>query len=88
MEKLYRRFGTDIEFLAVNLSFKSDIEKFVKKYGLTFPVAYDEGSKVASLFNAKIETNILIDRNGVITFEEREFPTDIEKRLEDLTRTR
>jgi peroxiredoxin len=73
VEELYKEFGDRIEFIGVNLGEKADIEDYVKKYGLTFPVFYDEGSKITSRFDAKIETHILINKNGVITYKERGF---------------
>ena len=65
MEKLYKEFGDRIEFIGINLGTEKDLKNFIKKYHLTFPVSYDKGDKLASLFDARIETNILIDRRGV-----------------------
>jgi len=85
VEKLYKEYGNRIEFIGINMGLKGNVDEFVKKYGLTFPVAYDEGSKLASVFGAKIETNIFIDRKGLVKFKERGFPDDIEKHLKKLS---
>jgi len=77
VEKLYEEFGDRIEFLGVNLGTEADIKDYIKKRGLTFPVFYDKGNTIASLFDAKIETHILIDKNGVITYKERGFNKDL-----------
>jgi peroxiredoxin len=77
VEKLYEEFGDGIEFIGVNLGTEADIKDYMKKNGLTFPVFYDEGNKVTSLFDAKIETHILINKNGVITYKERGFSKGI-----------
>ena len=85
MEKLYKEFGNRVEFIGINMGFKNSIKEFVKDYGLTFPVVYDEGNKLAAAFGAKIETNIFIDRKGLVKFKERGFPDDIEKYLKKLS---
>lgn len=73
MEKLYKEFGDRIEFIGVNLGTETDIDDYVKKNGLTFPVFYDDGNKITSLFDAKIETHFLINKKGIITYKERGF---------------
>ncbi len=85
MEKLYKKFGDRIEFIGVNLGFKNKVQEFVKDNGLTFPVTYDEGNKLATIFSAKIETNILIDRSGVVKFKSREFQENMEEHLRRLS---
>jgi peroxiredoxin len=77
VEKLYEEFGGRVEFLGVNLGTEADIKDYMKKRGLTFPVCYDKGNTIASLFDAKIETHILIDKSGVITYKERGFSEGI-----------
>jgi peroxiredoxin len=84
VEKLYEEFGDKIEFIGVNLGTEADIKDYVKKYGLTFPVFYDEGNKIASIFGAQIETHILINKNGVITYKERGFNKDLASHMRRL----
>lgn len=81
MEKLYKEFGDRIEFIGVNLGIKGQIADFVKNNHISFPIAYDEGNKVSSAFGALIETNILVDRRGIITYRERGLQEDIAKHL-------
>ena len=81
MEELYKEFGDRIEFLGINLGDKAIIGEYVKNNHISFPNAYDDGDKVTSAFGAKIETNILIDRNGVIIYRERGLQDDIAKNL-------
>ncbi|MCL5021772.1 MAG: TlpA family protein disulfide reductase [Nitrospirae bacterium] len=85
MEKLYKEFGREIEFIGINLGTKGKIGDFVREYGLTFPVGYDEGYGISSAFGAKIETNILIDRKGVIAFKSRDFQEDMGTYLKKLS---
>ena len=84
MEKLYKEFGDRIEFIGINVGTEKDLQSFIEKYHLTFPVSYDRGNKIASLFEAKIETNILIDRKGVITYKEKGFWDDMNEYLRKL----
>ncbi len=84
MEKLYKEFGERIDFIGISLGVKGQIGDFVKNHHISFPVAYDEGNKVSSAFGALIETNILIDRKGIITYRERGVQEDITKHLRDV----
>jgi peroxiredoxin len=77
VEKLYKEFGDRIDFIGVNLGTEADIKEYMKKNGLTFPVFYDDGNRITSLFDAKIETHILINKDGVITYKERGFSEEI-----------
>ncbi len=81
MEELYKEFGDRIEFIGINLGFKGKIGDFVRSNHISFPVAFDEGDKVSSAFGAMIETNILIDRSGIVTYRERGLQEDIAKHL-------
>lgn len=84
MEKLYEEFGERIEFIGINLGVRGEMDEFMKKNHLHFPVFYDEGNKISSLFDAKVETNILIDKRGVITYDERGFGEDVRAYLRKL----
>lgn len=79
---MYKDLGDKIEFLGINLGDREDIEKFIKEYKLSFPVAYDREGKVASSFNAKVPTFILIDINGRVSYTEPHAPE--RKHLEKL----
>ncbi len=81
MEELYKEFGHRIEFLGINLGDKGKIEEYVRNNHISFPNAFDDGNKVTSAFGAMIETNILIDRSGVIVYRERGLQEDIAKHL-------
>jgi peroxiredoxin len=83
VEKLYREFGDKIEFIGINQDDKKKIEDFVKKFELSFPIARDAEKNIASAFNARIPTHILIDRQGTIRYVEPSAPEikDLEKIL-------
>jgi peroxiredoxin len=88
VEKLHKKFGERIEIIGINLGIKKEIEGFLKKRHITFPIAYDKDNVVASAFDAKVDTHILIDRKGVIRFKERGFPEDMDKEIEKLIELR
>ncbi len=81
MEELYKEFGGRIEFIGINLGYKANIGDYVRKNHLTFPVAFDDRDKVSKAFGASIETNILIDKKGVITYKDRGVQEDLKKHL-------
>jgi peroxiredoxin len=84
VEKLYKEFGGGVEFIGVNLGIKEAIDKFVKNNHVSFPIVYDDGNRIAEAFGAQIQTNILIDKGGVITYKERGFQEDMDKYLRKL----
>jgi len=81
VEELYKEFGGRIEFIGINLGFKGKIGDFIRDNHISFPVAYDEGDKISKAFGARIETSILIDRKGVVTYQERGIQEDLHKYL-------
>lgn len=74
MEELYREFGGRMEFIGINLGNREDIGEFMEKYGLSFPVAYDEDERLRDSFRARIPTNVVIDQNGEITYKSPKTP--------------
>ncbi len=83
MEELYRELGDKVEFIGINQGFKENIKDYMKKYNLSFPVAYDEGEKILLSFDARVPTHILIDIEGRIKYKEPEPPENIKKYLKD-----
>ncbi|EKN70036.1 membrane-associated thiol-disulfide oxidoreductase [Neobacillus bataviensis LMG 21833] len=61
----------NVEIVAVNLTTAekdpSGVEKFVKDYGLTFPVLLDSSGQIGDTYQAfTIPTSYIIDANGII----------------------
>ena len=52
MEKVYRAFeNKDVQFVGIFVRDReSEVRKFVKTYGLSFPVGLDDGMKIANSF--------------------------------------
>ncbi|AZU62068.1 peroxiredoxin family protein [Neobacillus mesonae] len=72
MQKFYQdNKGKNVEILAVNLTTAeknpNGIDKFVKDYGLTFPVLLDSTGEIGDAYQAfTIPTSYIIDTNGII----------------------
>jgi peroxiredoxin len=73
MQNFYEKNkGNDIEIIAVNLTSmdkgKTNIENFVKEYGLTFDIPLDEEGTFGAQYQAfSIPTSYIIDSKGIIT---------------------
>lgn len=72
MQEFYKeQKGKNVEILAINLTTAEKdpkgIERFVKDYGLTFPILLDSTGEIGDAFQAfTIPTSYLIDTNGII----------------------
>lgn len=70
LEALYRDFfGKDFEIVGISLDdpdSKEDVKRFVKEYGMTYPVAIDDG-KVSKAYGViSIPTLFILDRDHKI----------------------
>lgn len=70
MEQLYQNMkGKPFEILAVSIDTRGskDVEPFVKKLGLTFPVLLDSDKKVNNMYQATgVPETFIIDKNGIV----------------------
>ncbi|MHB9112529.1 MAG: TlpA disulfide reductase family protein [Thermoleophilia bacterium] len=70
MEQLYQNMkGKPFEILAVSIDTRGsrDVEPFVKKLGLTFPILLDSDKKVNNLYQATgVPETFIIDKNGIV----------------------
>jgi cytochrome c biogenesis protein CcmG, thiol:disulfide interchange protein DsbE len=84
----------NLHVLAVNLTDRdniSSVEKFIKSYGLTFPVLFDRTGGTASAYRIKaLPTTYFINENGIISdiiiggpMTEPLIQSKIEKMLQD-----
>lgn len=72
MKKFYQ--NTDVEILAINLTDTetdiNEVQEFVDKYDLTFPILLDEAIEVAMIYAIQpIPTSFMIDSEGIIRFK-------------------
>ncbi|MBI5440478.1 MAG: TlpA family protein disulfide reductase [Deltaproteobacteria bacterium] len=69
MVRLYQAMrGRGVEIVAVSEDTdRVALEKFVKRYGVTFPVAQDENKRIYGLYRATgVPETHLIDRRGIL----------------------
>lgn len=70
MQRLYQSLkGQPFEMLAVSIDTRGaqDVDPFVKKLNLTFPILYDTDKKVPSLYQTTaVPESFIIDKNGVV----------------------
>ncbi|MBD8032488.1 MULTISPECIES: peroxiredoxin family protein [Solibacillus] len=73
LQRIYEEYNDQLEILAVNMTKKDtpkDVQEFVNRYGLTFPVLLDEQGDVSMTYGAfTIPTTIFIDEKGNIKHE-------------------
>ncbi|MFC3747903.1 TlpA family protein disulfide reductase [Paenibacillus sp. GCM10012306] len=66
-----QKYKDKLDIYGINVTshdYKPNAERFVKKFKLTFPVMYDlKGEAFAKFNGAVFPTNVLIDKNGVIS---------------------
>ena len=88
-KQVWQKFKSK-DFLLIGIDTKESKEKvdlFIKKIGVTYPVAYDPNGKIFSDFTlegAGVTRNIVVNKKGEIVFltrlyEEKEFNSMIEK---------
>ncbi|UHA72613.1 TlpA family protein disulfide reductase [Paenibacillus sp. 481] len=69
--KLYAKYQNELDMYAINVTAHDTKEKagaFVKEYNLINPVLWDEKGDVFKSYNGiAFPTNIIIDRNGVVS---------------------
>ena len=88
--KEYQKFGFTI--LAVNVDEDSeDADRFLKSVPVSFPVLYDNDSKISEMFDVDaMPTTVMIDRDGNKRFLHRGYKSgyeeDYKKQVKQLIR--
>ena len=70
MEKVYRAFkNKDVQFVGIFVKDReSEVQKFVKTHGLSFPVGLDEGMKIANSYKfVGTPFTVLVSKEGEIS---------------------
>jgi thiol-disulfide isomerase/thioredoxin len=71
LNKIALKYKNVLDIYGVNVTsqdYKPNAERFVKKYMLAFPVMYDLKGRIFDKYNGAVfPTNVLIDKNGVIS---------------------
>jgi len=73
----------NVRIITININEpKERISRFLEKYSLDIPVLRDDDAYVAGLYSVVgVPTFVLIDKQGIITFEGHYFPDDYKKRI-------
>jgi peroxiredoxin len=79
-----------MKFLAINPGIndsRTKIERYIEKYRLTYPIALDEGAKIAKSFGVRgVPTYVMVDKDGIVQYRGNRIPTDLAERVEKMTR--
>lgn len=71
LNRLAMKYSDVLDIYGINVTsqdYKPNAERFVKKYMLAFPVMYDLKGQIFDKYNGAVfPTNVLIDKNGVIS---------------------
>ena len=82
LQKTYERYrDRGLVVLGVDVNdFKADARRFMKRYGITYPVAYDgKGSTVGKWGVRGFPETFFVDRTGTLVGERIEGAVDIER---------
>ena len=89
LQKTYERYRDQgLVVLGVDVNdFKEDARRFMKRYGITYPVAYDgKGSTVGKWGVRGFPETFFVDRSGTLVGERIEGAVDIERNRETFER--
>ena len=89
LQKTYERYrDRGLVVLGVDVNdFKEDARRFMKRYGITYPVAYDgKGSTVGKWGVRGFPETFFVDRTGTLVGERIEGAVDIERNHETFER--
>ena len=77
-----------LEVVAVNVGVNDSegkARKYVGKYGIDYPVAFDRGSEVTRKFGIRgTPTVVIVDAGGIVRYRSAGLPEDLEERFDDL----
>lgn len=86
IKKAFYKYEDKIAMVAINVSVRDSAEKvqrYVSKYKLPYPVAFDDGAKVTRLYGVMgTPTQIIIDKQGIIHYRGSTTPKDLSKYIE------
>jgi len=70
-----------MEFLAIDTGVNDSVEKvkdYIKKYDLSYPVVFDEGSKITKSFGILgVPTVVIVDKFGTVRYVSGSVPADL-----------
>ncbi|MDH3973700.1 MAG: TlpA family protein disulfide reductase [Deltaproteobacteria bacterium] len=89
LKEFYSTFNPKgMEFLAINVGINDSekkMKRYSKKYGMDYPLAFDEGSKITKSFNVMgTPTIIIVDRSGKVRYRDAALPKDLGAHFQSL----
>jgi peroxiredoxin len=77
-----------MEFLAINVGVNDSlarVKRYIKKYKITYPVAFEGGNRVTKLFGVQgTPTIIIVDRQGIVRYRSPSVPDDLDEHFQEL----
>ncbi len=82
INKLYKQIKPiGMALLAVDVGIndsEAKVKRYIEKYGLSYPVAFDKGAKITKDFNVQgTPTVIVLDKNGIVRYRGVHIPKDL-----------
>ncbi len=89
INQLHKKFEPKgMEVLAVDVGIndsEAKVKKYIEKYKLSYPVAFDQGSQITKQFNIQgTPTIIIVDKSGVVRYRGAHIPDDLEAHYSQL----
>ncbi len=79
-----------LELIAVNVGMNDSAAKaqrYIEKYKITYPVAFDKGSETTKRFKVQgTPTVIILDKSGIVRYRSAVVPEDLEEHYKNLTK--
>jgi thiol-disulfide isomerase/thioredoxin len=70
--------------VSVNDSLKK-VEKYLEDHKITYPVIFDEGSKITKLYGVQgTPTVVIVDRGGIVRYRSAAIPDDLKDHFSGL----
>ena len=83
LNKLYDKYKDQgVKFLAITYDDEEEITKFLSKKMFKYPIAVEAESVIKKYNISSFPTNMIIDKNGLIIFEENGLKSGISERLD------
>ncbi|NHN31241.1 TlpA family protein disulfide reductase [Paenibacillus agricola] len=91
LERMYSKYKNELDIYAVNVTKGDQLEevsKFVKRYGLSFPVLLDQQGSVANKYRLLfVPTSFLVNKQGILVDVIHVLPAEeLERRIQQLVK--
>ena len=71
LEEYYKKYGKDVEILAINIDPQYNVKEYQKTMGLTFPILMDNDDKINNAYDIlTVPTTFIINEQGIITHKQ------------------